>query len=892
MNRRIKVLAASVLAVVLAFGLSACKPENSGDVPPGTDEEWQGNWERPDTPSEPDEPEVHVCNHACFVCGLCLDPSCEEEECKEKCYETDCEGRERSEMVLSGIDERVNREGGVFIEGTHIGGVSQNANMKITWRVIAPEDTVVCLGATVSEMTESNFITSATPITVNGEPFYSRAEVPAGATAWTNFVTSWLGCVTLKEGVNDIVITNPNSSGAYNIQDIRFMTPVELEWADALGRETCTHKNEQGLCTDYDSNKYYCLNKDVTGWNKLNIWGGDDKVLKYNPGGGSLWNDAENEKCIGYIDGANTQQTIIWSFEATEETYVELSLETSVNRGGSSFADLWELTFNDQPIETEGYTVVYAGDTSAGVYATYTFSTVAFVKAQPGLNTFMMVHKNTTMGYNLRSLDLIYQNGTLTAAQAERPDGDIGELPDEPVTEGDTYVFESENATLTSGGSGNMSPQENANASGGVALGNVFNNYNATISFGIYAAADCTAALNAAIAFGAVTDYVGIFTLEVNGESVPVNLTYTPQGTADWSTFEDFWVTNVDLKAGNNTITFTITGGCGNFDCIKLVSPAELTAAKEEPEEPEEPITEGQSYKFNGEDAEFTAGSTGLPSVNNEATADGGVAIGNICNNYNATLTFKVNAAEAGKAGLYMQMALGASPSENILTLTVNGKEVAVPASFTSVGAANWTTYESFWLANVDLVAGENTIVITVTGGCGNFDYLEFISPVEVTALPEEPEEPEEPITEGQSYKFNGEDAEFTAGSTGLPSVNNEATADGGVAIGNICNNYNATLTFKVNAAEAGKAGLYMQMALGASPSENILTLTVNGKEVAVPASFTSVGAANWTTYESFWLANVDLVAGENTIVITVTGGCGNFDYLELMSPVEVTAAE
>ena len=85
MNRRIKVLAASVLAVVLAFGLSACKPENSGDVPPGTDEEWQGNWERPDTPSEPDEPELHVCNHACFVCGLCLDPSCEEEECKEKC---------------------------------------------------------------------------------------------------------------------------------------------------------------------------------------------------------------------------------------------------------------------------------------------------------------------------------------------------------------------------------------------------------------------------------------------------------------------------------------------------------------------------------------------------------------------------------------------------------------------------------------------------------------------------------------------------------------------------------------------------------------------------------------------------------------------------------------
>lgn len=738
MNKKIKLAVSAILVAVLAFGLSGCGGQNSADTPPGTDEEWQGNWERPDMPDIPDEPEVHVCNHACFVCGYCLDPSCQEEPCKTKCYEHDAEGRERTEMVLNGTDERVNREGGVFIEGTHIGGISQNANMKITWRVYAPEDVVVCLGATVSEMTESNFVTSATPIAVNGEPFYSRAEVPAGSTSWSNFVTSWLGCVTLKKGVNDIVITNPNSSGAYNIQDIRFMTPVELEWQDALGREECTHKNDEGYCTDYSSNNYYCLDKDVTGWQKLNIWGGDDKVLKYNSGGGTLWNDAENEQCIGYIDGANTRQTVIWSFEATEETYVKLSLETSINRGGTAFADLWELTFNDQPVETDGYTVVYDGDTSAGVYATYTFSTVAYVKAQPGLNTFMMVHKDTTMGYNIRSLDLIYQNGALTAAQAEKPGGEE-ELPEAPVTEGEWYSFESEEALLTPGQTGDIRIEDNEKAAGGKHLGNVFNNYDATIQFNVNAAEDCTAGLYAALAFGGVADYVGIFTLEVNGKSVPVNLTYTPSAdAADWTTPQDFWVTNVDLTAGNNTITFTITGGCGNFDCIKLISPAEITPGEvppEEPQEPEDPITDGQSYKVNGEDAVFAAGSMGMPSVNNEATAEGGKAIGNICNNYNATLTFTVNSAEAAKAGLYMQMALGASPSEGILTITVNGESVVVPTTFVSQGAANWTTYESYWLANIDLNAGENVIVLTVTGGCGNLDYLEFISASEITAV-------------------------------------------------------------------------------------------------------------------------------------------------------------
>ena len=183
---------------------------------------------------------------------------------------------------------------------------------------------------------------------------------------------------------------------------------------------------------------------------------------------------------------------------------------------------------------------------------------------------------------------------------------------------------------------------------------------------------------------------------------------------------------------------------------------------------------------------------------------------------------------------------------------------------------------------------GENVIVLTVTGGCGNYDYMKLMSETEITLAVEEA--PEEPITAGTAYYFEGEEATFTSGSLGAININtSDANARNNTSLGNICGNIGATLTYKVKATDATVAGLYINQASGAQTIENILTLTINGEAVTIPTSFTAQGTANWVTYEEYWLANVELVKGENVIVLTVTGGCGNYDYMKLVSTAEVT---
>lgn len=419
--KKFKAITAILLSLALA-GLVGCSDggnPSKGDVPSEGDEPWLGNWERPDMPDTPIE-ETHICEHACYTCGKCLDPGCDDEVCADKCYEA----HGRTQYTFNATDRNVERKGGVNIEGDHVGNINQNPNVEIIYHITAASETTVCLGATISEMGEDNYVTSDTPIFINGKQFYSRGYLRAGSTNWSTFYTVWLGCVTLQEGDNEIKLTNPHADGQqYNFKDFTFLSSAELTWT-ASEQHVCTHKNEAGKCTDYTCNEYACLDKDETGWKQLTIEGGDDKVLKYYIDGSgaekSLWN--ANEQCIGAI--ANSlftgiyNQTIIFSFEATEETYVRLSLNMSTTSGGTDFADMFDMTMNGTPIVTGGRSGV---SESGGGWAVWADGTVAYVKVQPGKNTFMLVHKATNAGDNIKYLTLSYASGTLTAAQAEKP---------------------------------------------------------------------------------------------------------------------------------------------------------------------------------------------------------------------------------------------------------------------------------------------------------------------------------------------------------------------------------------------------------------------------------------------------------------------------------------
>ncbi len=391
------------------------------EVPSHGEEPWLGEWERPDMPDNGGNGSYeYVCEHKCFVCGKCISMYSEESACEEKCYEAN--GREL--YTFNATDPRVDLKGGVSVEGDHIGNINNNANAQIIMHVTAPEETVVCLGATISEMNEAKYVTSNTEIFVNNEKYISRGYLEAGPTTWTTFKTVWLGCVTLHAGDNEIKFSNPNSDGQqFNFKDFSFLSPVELTWT-TLETHECASKDANGKCTDYTCNKKECLDKNEDGWKRLIVQGGDEKVLKYGFSRGgdefSLWNASEG--CIGNIANNSVtgyhDQTIIFSLNATEETFVRLSLNMSTHCAGTSFSEMFEITLNGEEIVTEGVTGKSLSGSGWGIYVD---GTVAYLKLSAGDNTIIFRHKHTNAGDNVKYMTVSYQNGTIEAIQAEKP---------------------------------------------------------------------------------------------------------------------------------------------------------------------------------------------------------------------------------------------------------------------------------------------------------------------------------------------------------------------------------------------------------------------------------------------------------------------------------------
>ena len=100
----------------------------------------------------------------------------------------------------------------------------------------------------------------------------------------------------------------------------------------------------------------------------------------------------------------------------------------------------------------------------------------------------------------------------------------------------------------------------------------------------------------------------------------------------------------------------------------------------------------------------------------------------------------------------------------------------------------------------------------------------------------------------------------------------------------------NATLTFYVNSSKAGKAVLSFRMGLSYKyEASQLFSLTVNGNECsyyanAVFPDYSDVGAIRYFGWYEIEVAGIDLVEGNNTIVLTRNDKGINFDYIALRS--------
>lgn len=142
---------------------------------------------------------------------------------------------------------------------------------------------------------------------------------------------------------------------------------------------------------------------------------------------------------------------------------------------------------------------------------------------------------------------------------------------------------------------------------------------------------------------------------------------------------------------------------------------------------------------------------------------------------------------------------------------------------------------------------------------------------------------------EKENYYFEGEDAVLTAGSMGNMSINNsDANARNNTSLGNVNLNSGATITYSVQSKNASKASMYVALAFGSKVNDNIFTLKVNEKDVEITTHFEASKEANWANYEEYYLGDIDLIAGTNTITLTVIGTTGNYDYMKLVTDAEI----
>ena len=212
---------------------------------------------------------------------------------------------------------------------------------------------------------------------------------------------------------------------------------------------------------------------------------------------------------------------------------------------------------------------------------------------------------------------------------------------------------------------------------------------------------------------------------------------------------------------------------------------------------------------------------------------------------------------------------------DKYFVIQVNGTTIETKGQIEVSENYGYSNYGKIIFNDISLTQGKN--VITLTGKediMTNFDYIEINSSNKVELYVD--------VT-GESYIFEGETATVTNGIF----INDDANASGGKTLGGVCNNYNATITYKLNSSEATKAKLYVCMALGGQSVDNPFNLKLNDKDVNIPTNYQDANA-NWAHYVEFELGIFDLVSGENILTFTITGGCGNFDYIKLVSPKNI----
>ncbi len=473
------------------------------------------------------------------------------------------------------------------------------------------------------------------------------------------------------------------------------------------------------------------------------------------------------------------------------------------------------------------------------------------------------------------------------------------------------YTFEATESELTDGiGSTNVT----VSSSNGMSyVKNLNNNLGASVNFKVKASEQTTASLFVVISLRkADTVFTDTMSVLVNAQnySSPTIIPKTQSGNDEWSNFKAFNLGCISLNKGINELSFVVSKSGNlsgyNFAKIELACGVLLDVGHQDCEtcgkclEPDCAMHEkcgeftGAVARYEAEDAALAGG----PSVHSSGTL-----VQNINKKQGATITYTVNAAEAGN--YYLVVALTQKKTKGLVTdafnITVNGTQLTSTATIkaTATGGNDWTNSVEILIGHIKLNQGNNTVVFTVATTndvCPNMDYIVIKQDHQECAvcgkcLTVDCEEHENCGDDLQVVAtYQAEDALLTGGAT----VN-----DAGTMVEGLNGNLGACVAYTVNVGMTGD--YYLLVALTYKGAKGLVAdafhIAVNGVDYSTQATIkaSQTNGDDTTTSAEIKLGHVTLHKGENSITFTVATTddvVPNMDYVVIQKDTFSTVLE
>ena len=424
------------------------------------------------------------------------------------------------------------------------------------------------------------------------------------------------------------------------------------------------------------------------------------------------------------------------------------------------------------------------------------------------------------------------------------------------IAEKYVQLYQAENAVLTGVANTNQ---------GGYYVGSLDDSY---VTFTITAEEECDVLLVANFAVEQASEsgyrFDEIFTLTHNGNSVDSTDCWVLP-THDWFTFKENSVCELHLVKGANTISFYSGVGRANFDYIKLIPKGELS---------NEPLDIYVHDYTPG--VVIQAESSNFTNATLQTTESGRTVVAQIVDGCSIKLNVKsegANTVELKMEALIRVEGEYSAKASDRFTIKVNGETIDISGVTLSGVIDNpestrwWNkTYTVNSFGEINLKDGMNTIEI-LPGTEMNIDFFKLDVKKENTDI-----------------ILQAEDA-----------VGENVPPEGGATGTVVGTRKGSKMTFTVNSDVAKEADFYINAVAAVydgypANADGRLCVKVNGEEIDISGgSFEGMdNPMQWwkSTYSDFLLGKINLIAGENTIEVSIitTGAYGemNIDYFAI----------